>query len=89
MADAPRIPQFITLPSSCPDIRTGTSKDTIKKAFLENLFYVQGRSLQNASSNDLYMALAYTVRDRLLNRWVNTLIHYQQEDVKVAFYLSA
>ena len=35
------------------------------------------------------MALAYTVRDRLLHRWVNTLNHYQEKDVKVAFYLSA
>jgi starch phosphorylase len=81
--------RFITLPSSCPDIRTGTSKDTIKKAFLENLFYIQGRSLDNASLNDLYMALAFTVRDRLLQRWTNTLNVYINEEVKVVFYLSA
>jgi starch phosphorylase len=81
--------QFITIPSSCPDIRTGTSKDTIKKSFLENLFYVQGRSLENASTNDLYMALAFTIRDRLLHRWVNTLNQYVHEEVKVVFYLSA
>jgi starch phosphorylase len=89
MANQPVPTRFITLPPSCPDIRTGTGRETLKKAFLENLFYVQGRSLQNASNNDLYMALAYTVRDRLLNRWVNTLIHYQEQDVKAAFYLSA
>ena len=81
--------KFITIPPSCPDIRTGDSKDTIKKAFLENLFYVQGRTLNNASINDLYMALAYTVRDRLLQRWVNTLNVYIEEDIKVVFYLSA
>ena len=89
MAKAPTSPQFITIPSTCPDIRTGVSKDTIKKAFLENLFYVQGRSLDNASTNDLYMALAFTIRDRLLHRWVNTLSQYIHEEVKVAFYLSA
>ena len=89
MAYQPAPSKFITIPPSCPDIRTGTSKDTIKKAFLENLFFVQGRSLENASSNDLYMALAYTIRDRLLHRWVNTLSHYLEKDVKVAFYLSA
>ncbi len=89
MAKSPASPQFITIPSTCPDIRTGTSKDTIKKAFLENLFYVQGRSLKNASTNDLYMALAFTIRDRLLHQWVNSLNQYMQEDVKVVFYLSA
>ena len=30
-------PQFFTIPSTCPDIRTGVSKDTIKKAFLETI----------------------------------------------------
>lgn len=89
MAKAPSPPQFITIPHSCPDIRTGTSKDTIKKAFLENLFYIQGRSLENASTNDLYMALAFTIRDRLLHQWVNTLNQYMHKEVKVVFYLSA
>lgn len=89
MTTPPHETKFITIPASCPDIRTGTSKDTIKKAFLNNLFYVQGRTLYNASRNDLYMALAFTVRDRLLQRWVNTLNVYLQEEVKVVFYLSA
>ncbi|GAB4341586.1 MAG: glycogen/starch/alpha-glucan phosphorylase [Desulfobulbaceae bacterium] len=89
MRDPSPPPRFITIPPTCPDIRTGTTKDTIKKAFLENLFYVQGRSLDNASMNDLYMALAFTVRDRLLHRWVNTLTQFMHQDVKVAFYLSA
>jgi len=81
--------KFITLPATCPDIRTGTGKDTIKKAFLDNLFYVQGRTRINASVNDLYMALAYTVRDRLLQRWANTLNVYIHEEIKVVCYLSA
>ena len=34
------------------------------------------------------MALAYTVRDRLLDNWVQTLKHLK-EDVKVVSYLSA
>ena len=41
-----------------------------------------------ATRNDWYMALAYTVRDRLLDNWVQTLKHLK-EDVKVVSYLSA
>jgi glycogen phosphorylase len=82
-------PAFI-IPQSCPDIRTGTDKDTLRKAFLENLFYVQGRAvLQDASKNDLYMALAYTIRDRLLHGWIHTLNQYLSDDTKVVFFLSA
>ena len=35
------------------------------------------------------MALAYSVRDRLLARWVETASSYTRRDVKVACYLSA
>jgi starch phosphorylase len=45
--------------------------------FLDNLFFVQGRSLERATVNDLYMALAHTVRDRLVERWIQTVQNYQ------------
>ena len=35
------------------------------------------------------MALAYSVRDRMLARWVSTVQTYAARDVKVACYLSA
>ena len=35
------------------------------------------------------MALAYTVRDRMLERWVSTVRTYAAQDVKVVCYLSA
>jgi starch phosphorylase len=35
-------------------IRTGLSEESIRLAFLDNLFYVQGRFLEVASPNDKY-----------------------------------
>ena len=35
------------------------------------------------------MALAYTIRDRLLHRWINTTQTYVDEDVRVVCYFSA
>ena len=69
-------------------IRTGTSPETLAQALLDNLYYVQGRPPELATRNDWYMALAYTVRDRLLHNWVQTLKTIRQ-DVKVVSYLSA
>ncbi len=69
-------------------IRTGTSPETLAQAILDNLYYVQGRLPELATKNDWYMALAYTVRDRLLHNWVQTL-RTIDEDVKVVSYLSA
>jgi starch phosphorylase len=69
-------------------IRTGTSPETLAQAILDNLYYVQGRPPALATKNDWYMALAYTVRDRLLHNWVQTLKTIAA-DVKVVSYLSA
>ncbi len=70
-------------------VRTGLSEESIRLAFLDNLFYVQGRFLEVASLNDKYKALAYTIRDRLLHRWVNTTRTYQQVNPRTVCYFSA
>jgi starch phosphorylase len=70
-------------------IRTGLSEDSIRRAFLDNLFYVQGRFPEVASLDDKYKALAYTIRDRLLHRWVATVRAYQQANPRTVCYLSA
>lgn len=70
-------------------VRTGLSEESIRLAFLDNLFYVQGRFLEVASLNDKYKALAYTIRDRLLHRWVGTIRTYQQANPRTVCYLSA
>jgi glycogen phosphorylase len=71
------------------DDRTGLSITTLRRAMADNLFYVQGKYPEIANKNDFYMALAYTVRDRLLQRWINTTRTYVKGDVKVVCYLSA
>jgi glycogen phosphorylase len=71
------------------DDRTGVSLETLKRAFLDNLFYVQGKFPKIATLNDYYMALAYTVRDRLLHRWLNTTATYMSNGVRSVGYFSA
>ena len=69
--------------------RTAPGVDALAQSFLDNLFFVQGRSRERATVNDLYMALAHTVRDRLVERWIGTVINYRAQDVRVVCYLSA
>ena len=78
-----------TAPAGGESIRTGLSEEAIRLAFLDNLFYVQGRFLEVASPNDKYKALAYTIRDRLLHLWVGTVRAYQQGNPRTVCYLSA
>ena len=46
--------------------RTALGSNALAQSFLDNLFFVQGRSVERATVNDLYMALAHTVRDRIV-----------------------
>jgi starch phosphorylase len=69
--------------------RTGMTVDTFKRAFLDNLYYIQGKDQDSATPTDSYVALAYTVRDRLLRRWLNTKQTHQKADAKRVYYLSA
>jgi starch phosphorylase len=71
------------------DDRTGMTVETLKRAFADNLYYIQGKNEFLATPFDYYMALAYTVRDRLLHRWINTTTAYVEKDVKSVYYLSA
>jgi starch phosphorylase len=76
-------------PMAPEHIRTGLSAEALRQAFLDNLFYVQGRSLERASANDLYQALAYTLRDRILQRWMRTVQTYRETNCRTVCYLSA
>jgi glycogen phosphorylase len=69
--------------------RTASGVDALAQSFLDNLFFVQGRSRDRATVNDLYMAMAHTVRDRLIERWIQTVLNYRAQDVRVVCYLSA
>ena len=71
------------------DDRTGLSIETLKRAFQDNLFYIQGKFANIATQNDYYMALAYTVRDRLLRRWLTTAETHTHQGVRTVAYLSA
>jgi glycogen phosphorylase len=67
----------------------GSSVVELKRDFLNKLFYVQGKSPALASLNDYYMALSYTVRDRLLERWIRTATTYADSRSRTVCYLSA
>ncbi|MGD8950977.1 MAG: glycogen/starch/alpha-glucan phosphorylase [Desulfobacterales bacterium] len=61
----------------------------LTREFLRHLFYTQGRTLEMATPNDLYMALAHTVRNQLLERWLHTVQNYAKPEVRIVSYLSA
>jgi glycogen phosphorylase len=75
--------------STIASARCGLSVASLKQSFLNNLFCGMGRVPMAASRNDLYTALALTVRDRVFKQSVRTMEHYAERDARVVAYLSA
>jgi len=79
----------VTTEIQLEDERTALSKDALKGAFLDDLFYMQGKFPALATTNDYYMALAYAVRDRMLQHWISTAAAYTKRASRTVAYLSA
>src|SRR5664280_2345807 len=74
-------------PSAIIDVRSGMDVPSLKQAVTEHLFYQQGRNIVNTSLNDLYMAVSYTVRDRLKQREHRTMnAVFENNDVRLVSY---
>jgi starch phosphorylase len=71
------------------NIRTGTTPEELKHAFLDSLTYDQARRPERATTLDYYLAVASAVRDRLTERWVETIKTYTKQDVRIVCYFSA
>src|SRR5246127_4845045 len=69
--------------------RTGLAVEEIKQSFLDNLFYGMGRVPSVATRNDLYTALALTVRDRLFRHGIHTVEAHEEQQARRVAYLSA
>ncbi|MCE5265510.1 MAG: glycogen/starch/alpha-glucan phosphorylase [Deltaproteobacteria bacterium] len=78
----------VGVPQPSEDVRTGLSSDTIRVAILENLYFIQARIPRIATMNDWYMALSYTVRDRMLDRFIRST-ETLRKSTRAVCYLSA
>ena len=71
------------------DDRTGLDVETLRRAIRDNLFYRCGNVPRVATRTDYYLAVAYTVRDRLMQRWLSTARALLDQPTRVVCYLSA
>ena len=75
--------------SRATSVRTGLTSEEIEQDFRENLRCGLGRLDRFATKHDLYYALALTVRDRVLQRTVESMESYGGANARRVAYLSA
>jgi len=71
-----------------PD-RSGLEAKDVFDGMTEHLFYTLGKLAPTASHHDLYMALSYAVRDRLMTRYLAGIEAINATPTRVVAYLSA
>ena len=80
----------VAVPASYGDAqRTGLTANDLFDGVTEHLFFSQGASTTEPSDHDLYMALSYAVRDRLMARHLAYKDLQRSHPVKSVAYLSA
>lgn len=57
-----------------------------KTTFNRHLHYTLVKDRNVATPRDYYFALAYSVRDNLVSRWIRTQQYYHEKDPKVSFF---
>lgn len=66
----------------------GTDIDSLQNSFVNHLEYSLAKDEYSATDLDCYKALALTVRDRLIERWIDTQQAYYKHKAKRIYYLS-
>lgn len=56
----------------------------VKKSFNRHLHYTLVKDRNVATTRDYYFALANTVKDHLVSRWIRTQQYYYEKDPKVS-----
>ena len=66
----------------------GTTVKELKKNILHHVMSFQGRDPARAGKSDIYKALAYTLRDIMVEKWITTQKSYYEKEKKRVYYLS-
>ena len=74
-----------TVPTPAPG---GLDVPSIIDAFAHRMMYSIAKDVHTASDFNVYQALAFAVRDRLMERWFQTQSAYYLQDAKRVYYLS-
>lgn len=64
------------------------NKESFKKQVKENVKALFRKTLEEANEQQIYQAVAYTVKDTIIDNWLETQKAYEKQDPKTVYYLS-
>ncbi len=64
------------------------SKEEFKKDVKDYIKVVSRKTVEEASPLDIYIGVAYGLKDYIIDQWIATHKEYEKQDVKTVYYLS-
>ena len=61
-------------------------KETFKKSVKDNVKFLYRRKLEEATQEQLFQAVSYTVKDVIIDNWLDTQNAYEKQDPKIVYY---
>ncbi len=71
-----------------PNEKSGIDAASIKQSLINRLTYFVGKDTITATDRDWFFTSAFVARDRLIDRWMETMRSYYIKDAKRVYYLS-
>lgn len=63
-------------------------KELFKRSVLYNVKTLYRKTLEEASQQQIFQAVAYAIKDAVVDHWLNTQKEYEKQDPKMVYYLS-
>ncbi|HEY0664679.1 MAG TPA: glycogen/starch/alpha-glucan phosphorylase [Gallionella sp.] len=74
--------------SNSPHAPLNFSLDSVRQSMTNHLIFTVGKDPITSTDRDWFFTLAGVVRDRLIERWMETMRRYYSHDAKRVYYLS-
>ena len=63
-------------------------KEAFKESVKDNVRFLYRKTLEEATQEQIFQAVSYTVKDVIIDNWLETQNAYEEQDPKVVYYMS-
>ena len=63
-------------------------KEEFKKSVKENVKFLYRKTLEEATQEQIFQAVSYTVKDVIIDNWLKSQNAYEKQDPKIVYYMS-
>ena len=63
-------------------------KEAFKKSVKDNVKFLYRKTIEEATQEQIFQAVSYTVKDVIIDKWLETQKAYDEQDPKTVYYMS-